>query len=317
MSWMSGRESLRMEERHSEWRIQGWCVGRVQGAAPDRDTTRRHPTARQAATRARASAYLGFAVVLTGSGSGSSAGAFLYRWAFVAQPEQLESPLDREMPKIEEVVARAPADCEFSSGPKECRAARRVLQVLRSGTTSCRAAKAISVGTVRIEKGLYLQTQSLFEDGTKGEMILIAADWGFGKSHMRMLLSNHLSERGIPFVHEGVDARAASLAHIHRSVPRWLERIRFGRSTGLRNALTNGHLHLERARRMGTSQQFRLLMRHSRRPLRQRVGLALGARTSLQVARLSVPARQGLGDPGVSRYFPKQDGLRRNGSPVG
>ncbi len=77
-------------------------------------------------------------------------------------------------------------------------------------------------------------------------MIVVAADWGFGKSHMRNLLSNHLSERRIPFVHECIDAKAASLAHIHRSVPRWLERMRFGRSTGLRDALTNGSFPAER-----------------------------------------------------------------------
>lgn len=109
-----------------------------------------------------------------------------------------------------------------------------------SGTTSCRAARAVSVGTKRIEQELYSRTDSLLQDGTKGDMIVIAADWGFGKSHTRMLVSSHLSEQGIPFVHECIDARAASLAHIHRSVPRWLERIQFGRTIGLRDALSNG-----------------------------------------------------------------------------
>jgi hypothetical protein len=131
--------------------------------------------------------------------------------------------------------------------PEECRAARRVLQVLRSGTTSCRAAKALSVGTARIEQEVYGRTDSLFQDGTKGDMIVIAADWGFGKTHMRMLLSNHLADRGIPFIHECIDARAASLAHIHRSVPRWLERIQLGRTVGLRDALENGMLSSESA----------------------------------------------------------------------
>jgi hypothetical protein len=136
---------------------------------------------------------------------------------------------------------------ESHSAPDDCRSARRVLQVLRSGTTSCRAAKAISVGTARIQQELYSRTDSLFQDGTKGEMVVIAADWGFGKSHMRMLLSSHLKDRGIPFIHECIDARAASLSHIHRSVPRWLERIQFGRTTGLRDALNNGTLSTERA----------------------------------------------------------------------
>jgi hypothetical protein len=62
-----------------------------------------------------------------------------------------------------------------------------------------------------------------------------------------MLISDHLSEQGIPFVHECIDARAASLSHIHRSVPRWLERIQFGSSTGLRDALSNGILSVEKA----------------------------------------------------------------------
>lgn len=130
---------------------------------------------------------------------------------------------------------------------EECRGARRVLQVLRSGTTSCRAAKAVSVGTKRIEQELYSRTDSLLQDGTKGDMIVIAADWGFGKSHTRMLISSHLSEQGIPFVHECIDARAASLSHIHRSVPRWLERIQFGRTVGLRDAMGNGVLPPEKA----------------------------------------------------------------------
>ncbi|MBX3451326.1 MAG: hypothetical protein KF777_17290 [Planctomycetaceae bacterium] len=136
-----------------------------------------------------------------------------------------------------------------TSGPstEECRAARRVLQVLRLGTTSCRAAKAVSVGTKRIEQELYSRTDSLLQDGTKGDMIVIAADWGFGKSHTRMLISSHLSEQGIPFIHECIDARAASLAHIHRSVPRWLERIQFGRTVGLRDALSYGVLPQDKA----------------------------------------------------------------------
>lgn len=126
------------------------------------------------------------------------------------------------------------------------RTARRVLHVLRSGTTSARAAKAISVGTAHIEQELYHRIDAL-RHGTKGDMIVISADWGFGKSHMRMLLSGQLSERRIPFVHECVDGRAASLSHIHRAVPRWLERIRFGQTVGLRDALENRALSPERA----------------------------------------------------------------------
>lgn len=131
--------------------------------------------------------------------------------------------------------------------PEERRIARRILQVLRSGTTSCLAARALSVGTARIEQELYSKADALLGDGTKGDMIVIAGDWGFGKSHMRMLLSSHLSERRIPFIHECIDARAASLSHVHRAVSRWLERIQFGRTIGLRDALENGNLSREQA----------------------------------------------------------------------
>jgi hypothetical protein len=62
-----------------------------------------------------------------------------------------------------------------------------------------------------------------------------------------MLISSHLSKQGIPFIHECIDARGASLSHIHRSVPRWLERIQFGRTVGLRDALSNGMLSTEKA----------------------------------------------------------------------
>lgn len=147
-----------------------------------------------------------------------------YRWCATGQSQEAVNGQALSGRVQSASITPVIADKAHSTEEK-CRAARRVLQVLRSGTTSCRSAKAISVGTASIEKEVYSRTDSLLNDDTKGEMIVIAADWGFGKSHMRMLLSNHLSERGIPFVHECIDARAASLAHIHRSVPRWLERI--------------------------------------------------------------------------------------------
>jgi hypothetical protein len=176
-----------------------------------------------------------------------------YRWSATSQiPDAVlaaQKPGGQEQ-KAPHAGASGP---ESHLVPEECRTARRVLQVLRSGTTSCRAAKAVSIGTARIEQEVYLRTDSLLQDGTKGEMVVIAADWGFGKSHMRMLLSNHLSEKSIPFVHECIDARAASLAHIHRSVPRWLERIQFGRTVGLRDAMQNGCLSTERALEYATN----------------------------------------------------------------
>jgi len=168
-----------------------------------------------------------------------------YRWsAILPDREALAAAQESQRQDAPQLPSVREA---FGPSTEECRAARRVLQVLRSGTTSCRAAKAVSVGTKRIEQELYSQTDSLLQDGTKGDMIVIAADWGFGKSHTRMLVSSHLSEQGIPFVHECIDARAASLSHIHRSVPRWLERIQFGRTVGLRDALSNCVLPPEKA----------------------------------------------------------------------
>jgi hypothetical protein len=162
-----------------------------------------------------------------------------YRWAVVdqgttdaviAQGAHLQSGTD-----------------ELRPTPEECRAARRILSTLRAGTTSRRTAKAISVGTTAIEEDIYSRLQALFSAGARDEIIVVAADWGFGKSHLRMLLSSYLSERGIPFVHECIDARAASLSHIHRSVSRWLERIQFRRTLGLRAGLENGCLSSTRA----------------------------------------------------------------------
>lgn len=168
-----------------------------------------------------------------------------YQWSATV-PDRMALVATQE--PQDQAASQPPTINEQHAPPtEECRAARRVLQVLRSGTTSCRAARAVSVGTKRIEQELYSRTDSLLQDGTKGDMIVIAADWGFGKSHTRMLVSSHLSEQGIPFVHECIDARAASLAHIHRSVPRWLERIQFGRTIGLRDALSNGALPPEKA----------------------------------------------------------------------
>jgi hypothetical protein len=167
-----------------------------------------------------------------------------YRWSMTRPDTVIGQNVERQERKATPPINGGE---EFRSSSEERRAARRILQVLRSGTTSCRAAKALSVGTARIEQQMYSRSDSLLGDGTKGEMVVIAADWGFGKSHMRMLLSNHLSEQGIPFLHDCIDARAASLSHIHRSVPRWLERIQFGRTIGLRDALNNGRLSTEQA----------------------------------------------------------------------
>ncbi len=168
-----------------------------------------------------------------------------YRWSAVraATLSDAESALNTDG----EGEAETAYSRSTEVSPEECRAARRVLHTLRAGTTSCGSVKTISVGTARIQRDLYSRLDSLREHEAKGEAIIIAADWGFGKSHVRMLLSSHLSENSIPFIHECIDARAASLAHVHRSVHRWLERVQFGRTIGLRDALSNGHMSRDEA----------------------------------------------------------------------
>jgi hypothetical protein len=170
-----------------------------------------------------------------------------YCWTFVnGQTNSSDTGDNAESAGGEQSHSEATA-LSRTADPEECRAARRVLQTLRSGTTSCNASKAISVGTARIEQELQARINSLFEGDAKADLVVIAADWGFGKSHMRTLLSSHLIDRGIPFLHECVDGRAASLAHIHRSVPRWLERTQIGRTCGLRDAFNTGRISPERA----------------------------------------------------------------------
>ena len=163
---------------------------------------------------------------------------------------------ERQKLEVVEVVTTSDVEARFDmdeAAPEEGREARRIIHTLRSGTTSTRAAKAITVGTSRIERELNTLTDSLFEEGTSGYLVAISADWGFGKSHMRMLLSSHLSDQGIPFIHECVDARAASLAHLHRSIPRWLDRIQFGKTRGFRDALLCGQISSEKASEWASS----------------------------------------------------------------
>lgn len=178
-----------------------------------------------------------------------------YRWSANGRHDKTVSDVHKPE-SLEQNVWDTPR-CVVTSIPEKSRAARRVIQVLRSGTTSCRAAKAISVGTTRIEQRLFARIESLVQTGAKGEMALIVADWGLGKSHMGMLLSGHLSQQSIPFVHECVDARGASLSHIHRSVPRWLENVQFKQTLGLRNALNNGSLSRDRALKWALSNDSR------------------------------------------------------------
>jgi hypothetical protein len=173
----------------------------------------------------------------------------------VGTVEEAATAVSQKLESVE-VVTAAEVEVRLNkdeAASEEGREARRIIHTLRSGTTSTRAAKAITVGTSRIERELNTLTDSLFEEGTSGHLVAISADWGFGKSHMRMLLSSHLSDRGIPFIHECVDARAASLAHLHRSIPRWLARIQFGKTRGLRDALLCGKIPSEKASEWASS----------------------------------------------------------------
>jgi len=169
----------------------------------------------------------------------------------IAEEQEIQTPEevgDDTEPETADVTRERPAAARrITTTPEESRAARRIIRTLRSGTTSRQAARAITVGTSKIERELFSATDLLLGDGTTSELVVISADWGFGKSHMRMLLSSHLSETGVPFIHECIDARAASLAHIHRSIPRWLDRIQFGKIRGLRDALLCNHIPTEKA----------------------------------------------------------------------
>jgi hypothetical protein len=63
----------------------------------------------------------------------------------------------------------------------------------------------------------------------------VNADWGFGKTHLQMLLVETFLRRQIPFVYDNVDGKSGSLAHLHRTVPRWMESIQSGTYRGIRS----------------------------------------------------------------------------------
>ncbi len=131
-----------------------------------------------------------------------------------------------------------------SPGPQN---KRRIIRALRSGVASPTSARAITVGTDAVELQLAKQTNSLMSGSSGPRMILVSGDWGFGKSHIRMLCIEGLSKRGIPHVQDCIDGNSGSLAHLHRCVPRWLEGIRIGSATGLRDALEGSHIDREKA----------------------------------------------------------------------
>lgn len=114
---------------------------------------------------------------------------------------------------------------------------RKAIRHLRSGIASPAAARLITVGTDPIESELRKCERTWIEKGFRPQVIFVLGDWGFGKTHLRMLLVDSLRQQRIPFVHDNVDGKAGSLAHLHRTVPRWMESIQMGEHTGLRSAV--------------------------------------------------------------------------------
>ena len=108
--------------------------------------------------------------------------------------------------------------------------------------TSAVASRAITVGTEDIESQLTKSTRRMAAGAAADQFIVVSADWGDGKSHLKNLLSEHLRSSGVPFVIECVDGRASSLSHMHRLLPKWLEQIRIGPYRGLREAFLTEHL---------------------------------------------------------------------------
>ena len=116
--------------------------------------------------------------------------------------------------------------------------ARRVVRTLRTGTVSEESVRLLSVGT---EQLVFRLVDHLTREVPPHERILfVPGDWGFGKSHVRMLCAALLGEQGFPFVRDAIDGHACSLAHLHRCVPRWLETLRWRQVCGLRHLLRAG-----------------------------------------------------------------------------
>ncbi len=133
-------------------------------------------------------------------------------------------------------------------------AARRVIFRLRSGTTSTEAARAITVGTKAIQQQLVEGAARCSNGDGTDELVFVQADWGFGKSHTRMLLSGDLFNTQTPFAYGCVDARGSSLGHIHRAVPKWLEELRIGKVVGLRRLIEEDVIPADAALRWAIDQ---------------------------------------------------------------
>src|SRR4051794_20781930 len=113
---------------------------------------------------------------------------------------------------------------------------RKAIRHLRSGVPSPLAARMVTVATngVEDELGRY-ETAWRVGSATGPNMTFISGDWGFGKTHLRMLLVDSFLRRSTPFIHDHIDGKAGSLAHLHRTVPRWMESLQVGPHVGIRS----------------------------------------------------------------------------------
>lgn len=126
--------------------------------------------------------------------------------------------------------------------------ARRVIRTLRSGAVDPVSARAISIGTEAVESKLK-QALDRFASNEPPGTVLVVGDWGAGKSHLGSLLRGVLDSRQIAWVHASVDGKGASLGHLNRAVPAWLEGLRIGPARGIRDAIGHGIISPEAALR--------------------------------------------------------------------
>jgi hypothetical protein len=125
--------------------------------------------------------------------------------------------------------------------------ARSIIRTLRAGVPGPAASRAITVGTATIEARISELFSDLVNLKTRAGMLLIEADWGFGKSHVQMLCLDEIEKRRVPSGYERIDGRGSSLAHIHRMVPRLLSGLRFTTANGLMAAVEQGVIGREEA----------------------------------------------------------------------
>lgn len=115
---------------------------------------------------------------------------------------------------------------------------RKAIRHLRSGVPSPSAARMVTVGTNGAEEQ-FAKYEEAWRLGTRPgpHMTFISGDWGFGKTHLRMLLVESFLRRQIPFIHDHIDGKSGSLAHLHRTVPRWMETLEVGPYVGIREVV--------------------------------------------------------------------------------